>query len=133
MELELVAEGLATRARTIDGVTAYPHTPHSVSVPAFIVLDMDARLVGGCVEQLRVTCGLVTTLTDDPAVRKRLWQYAAATGEWSVLAALEAEPTLGGVCTDVTVASRRVPRTLTVATKEYLAAELLVEVDGGIQ
>lgn len=130
MDLELIATRLAERAATIEAVTGYPNVPHSVSEPAFVVVDLEVVDVGYCVERIRASCGLLVQRSDDDASARALYAYARRGGDTSVPDVLEAEPTLGGACTDLTVVSRRVPRVFPLRGTEYLAVEFVVEIDG---
>jgi hypothetical protein len=130
MDVEAVAAGLAAAARVVSGVNAYPQLPLSITEPAFAPVDWEMTTSNGCAETLRVTCAVLVGRVDDENAAAALYAYARLDGDKSLPAALEADPTLGGVCSDLVVTTRRMPRVFTVGQTDYLAAEIVAEIDG---
>ncbi|MFC6094736.1 hypothetical protein [Saccharothrix lopnurensis] len=101
-----VRRGLAAAAAAIDGLSALPFMPDSVSPPTFFVGEMDLefdKAFGRGLDELVATCRLLTSRASDDGGQAELDRYLAGSGPYSVKEALEADPSLGGVCDAVHV------------------------------
>lgn len=139
MDYEAVLAGLATNVRVIDEITAYDHMPAGPpEEPAWLPINVEVTfdsaggqpVYGRCGDSVRVTGAVVVKRTDDVAASARLLQYLRGSGSTSVKTALEADPTLGGACNDLTVVTGRTPRVLPLAGTEFWGVEFVVEIDG---
>lgn len=75
-----------------------------------------------------VTVRIIASRGDDAAGQELLDALLASSGPSSIKAAIEADPTLGGVCSDLAVTGWDGYRLYDVAGTEYFGAELTVEV-----
>ena len=122
---------LAPAEFTVSGLRGYPSLPGAINPPVFAPTEFELayhQTFGGLVD-LTFTCGLFTSKGDTDAGRKALLGFLAPSGSGSVLAALETDKTLGGVCKTLIV--RRVRgayRLYEIGGTEYLGALVDVEV-----
>jgi len=109
MDVNAIFQGLATAAATIPGLRTYATPPDSVNPPVFTTVAMDLayhQTFGTTgMSAIHITCGVYTSAGDTDAGRKLLIGYLSATGAQSILAALEADKTLGGACSTLVVDS----------------------------
>jgi hypothetical protein len=109
--LEQVMLGLETRLATIAGLNTSPITPDQVTTPQAIVGVPDiptyhATMARGKMD-FEFTVTVFTSLMLDRDGQLKLASYANPTGASSVVAAIEADKTLGGVVDDCHVVSFR--------------------------
>lgn len=107
MDVNAIFQGLANAAATIPGLRTYATPPDSVNPPVFttVAIDLAYHQTFGAsgLGILHVTCGIYTSMGDTDAGRKLLMGYLAPSGAQSILAALEADKTLGGACSTLVV------------------------------
>jgi hypothetical protein len=135
MDVDQVRQALAsTAAAAFTGVTGYDYVPDAVTTPAFVVGDntVDYLQTFGTDDNLTFLCRILLDRADgDGKTPQRiLGQYMSRTGDLSVKAALESEPTLGGVCDDLVVRGARGPRAYTIGNQNLIGAEFTVQVIG---
>ncbi|HWB37491.1 MAG TPA: hypothetical protein VHA75_15855 [Rugosimonospora sp.] len=145
MDLEAVAEGLATAASAIEGLRCFPYTPDSFAAPAFYVGEITQTYdesFGRGMDSLTVICRVMVERTNERAAQKALNGYLSGSGPNSIKAALEAasgapgESALpsdlapDGCCDDFHVQRVAGHRLYTVGTTTYLGAEYTVLVIG---
>jgi len=128
-----VADGLKARLATISGLRAYSYQPEQLNPPfAFPVLQQvqyHGAMGGG---DVAMTWGItvVTGRWTDRTAHSLLDGYLAYSGASSIRAAIEADPTLGGVAGTLIVASAANISALTVADADFLQVQLSVTVHG---
>src|SRR5690349_21648793 len=108
MDVEAIHEGLATAAGTISGLRAFASLPGAINPPVFAPTEFTQEYhqtfsPAGGMTKLEFSCGVFTSEGDNDAGRKSLVGYLAETGSSSLLAAIEADKTLGGVCKTLNV------------------------------
>jgi hypothetical protein len=130
--LKTILEALAAALETIAGLRVFSYMPDSLAPPAAIVqlpesIDYDLTFGRGAdTYNLRVL--LLVGKVSDRASTANLAQYLNAAGATSIKAAVEADPTLGGLVDDANLKRASGIGTYTVAGTEYVGALLDVEV-----
>lgn len=134
MNISAVRSGIAANANTIDGLNCYGYVPDSVSEPAFYAAEVDVTydLTYGGVDELSVTCRVLVGRSDDEASQQLLDAYLSR-GARSLKAAIEADPTLGGVCDDLHVQRVQGYRYYQHQNSTFVGAELVVRVIGSAE
>lgn len=128
-----VATGLATRLGTITGLRTFPYQPEQVNPPvAYPVLESVEyhNAFGGGDVVMRFSVSVIAGRWTDRTAHALLDDFLSYDGPRSVRAAIEADRTLGGVCSTLVVASATDISALTVADAEYLQIECDVTVHG---
>lgn len=132
MDLVEVRAALAVAAAAIPGVNATPHAPAALEAPAFYPgeseIDYDQTFAKG-VDDIQVTCYLMTSFSDDKD-GQALLDCLVGRGPESIKVALEADRTLGGACSDMTVRRMQAYRTYGSGTDTFYGAQLIVRVVG---
>lgn len=132
MDVELIHERLAGAADAITGLRGYPSLPGSINPPAFapVEVEMEYHQTFSSTGGLTVatyTCGVYAPDSDEG--RKLLLPFLAPSGATSVLAALEADKTLGGACKTLVVQRvRGLYRLYEVGGTDYIGAMIDVKV-----
>jgi len=105
MDVNAILAGIATAASSIPGLRTYATPPDSVNPPVFTTVAVDPAYhqTFGTLTAFQITCGVYTSNGDTDAGRKLLFGYLAPTGAQSILAAIEADRTLGGACSTLVV------------------------------
>jgi hypothetical protein len=140
MNVGSIREALATTVKTaIPGLNCYGYCPDSIPEPCFYVgeieIDFD-RAFGRAMDEMRLTCRLLTSRADDRAGQAALDAYLAGSGASSVKQALEdargapGQAALGGLCDDLHLTRVQGYRWYLVGQVEYYGAELIVRVIG---
>lgn len=137
MEIKDIRAALAAACRTVvDGTGA------ALEASAFIADSIDPPFAypvdsGGTFDvsmdglaDATVTLRVLTSRSEDQAGQELLDDFLASTGETSIKAAVEADPTLGGECSDLHVSGWSGYQLYEVAGTDYYGAELTVEVLG---
>lgn len=111
----------------------YGYVPDSVAVPCFYVggveIDYDLTMGRGS-DELTVICVVLVSASSDQSGQEKLDAYLKGSGPGSLKAAIEADPTLGGICDYVEVARAQGYGFHQVGATNYLGAELVVNVVG---
>jgi hypothetical protein len=98
-------EGLAVRLRTIPVLSVYVEVPDTPTVPAAIIypgfegdpaIRFDSTMARGS-DDFLFTVTVLVQMADDLAAQEELDAYLDGTGDRSMKAAIEADPTLGGL------------------------------------
>jgi len=125
-----IREGLAVRLETISGLNVYRKAPGNVIVPAAVVrrrlIQYDVTLDGADDTTWGIT--LFASYANLEVAHETLDAYLDPAGASSVVAAVHAEPTLGGVVDFARVASAEGERLINYAGIDYLSVEFVVEV-----
>jgi hypothetical protein len=140
VDLELVCTGLAdaVRAYGIAGLTCLDYVPDRVSPPTFytaeVEIDYNGTFRGD--PDVRVTCRVLTSRSNDQSGQALLKRYMASSGANSIKAALESgsgapgQAALNGACDDLHVRRLQGHRLYTVGENSYFGAEWIVHVFG---
>ena len=127
---EQIREGLSVRLETIAGLNAYRKAPGNITVPAAIVrrrqTRYDVTLDGADDTTWGIT--LFVSYANIEVAHEALDDYLDPAGASSVVAAVHADPTLGGVVDFTRVASAEGERITNYAGVDYLSVEFVVEV-----
>lgn len=132
MGIAATRDALKTQLETISGLRCHDTVPSDVMVPAAVVVPADPfasyDVAMGGVHDLLFTVALVVSKAWDRTAQDALDSYIDSTGAKSVFAALEADPTLGGVVADATLRTAGNYGLITWGERQYLGCEFLVEV-----
>ncbi len=127
---EQIREGLADRLETIAGLNVYRKAPGNITVPAAIIrrrqTQYDVTLDGADDTTYGIT--VFASFANVEVAHETLDAYLDPAGASSVVAAVHAEPTLGGVVDFTRVASAEGERVTNYAGVDYLSVEFVVEV-----
>ncbi len=127
-----VSDGLCARLQTIAGLRANAGRPDALHVPAawprLIRIDYDRDMGGRMVMTFEVM--LLSRPFEQGVVmaQRETWPYLSPTGPQSLKAALEADPTLGGIAEQVVVTAARDLGTYEFDGVDYVGAVFDVEV-----
>ena len=127
-----VKDGLKTRIETVPGLRGFDYQPDQVNPPfAFATLDeiryhQTGMSSGGVVMDFTVT--VVVQRVSERTAQDKVDQYTSWDGAQSVRAAIEADPTLGGVCSDLIVNSASNFTNIDANDTLYLAMDFKVTV-----
>lgn len=128
-----VASGLQVRLATVPGLRSYSFQPEQLNPPfAFPILQQvqyHGAMGGG---DVAMTWGItvVTGRWTDRTAHTLLDGFLSFSGASSIRAAIEADPTLGGVAGTLVVASAANITALTVADADFLQVQFSVTVHG---
>ena len=125
-------EGLETRLETITGLRVRDIQPDSVALPQAWVgipeeIDYHAAFQRGLM-RLPFKVGLAVSAASDRVGQHALAAYANPTGTSSVVAAIEADKTLGGVVSDLIVRTFRPLGLTNIGGLDCYAGEWVVDV-----
>lgn len=127
---QAIREGLATRLETISGLQVYARPPGSVVVPAAIVrrrqTTYDVTFDGFDDTTWGVT--VFVSFANVDAGTGSLDDYVSPSGALSVVAAVHADPTLGGVVDFARVATAEGEKVTNYAGIDYLSVDFVIEV-----
>lgn len=128
-DIKQVADGIADRLETIDGLGVHREPPGTVESPAAAVslesVDYDSTMSRGS-DDLTFVVDLF--LTDGPQGLENLYAYLNGSGAKSIKAAVEEDPTLGGVAMYAVVTEARKPNRAEVGQGSFLHAEVAIVV-----
>ncbi|MFG2056689.1 hypothetical protein ACGFI9_21965 [Micromonospora sp. NPDC048930] len=131
MDLDLLCERLAAAAAGVEGIlSAESIVPDAVTVPCFYAGEITEEFdqsFGGMVV-VEVVCRVLAT--NNEGGQAELRTFMRRRGPTSVKAAIEADPTLGGVCDDLHVRRIQGHRLYRVAEVNYPGAEWVVRIIG---
>ena len=101
MDISAVRTALAA-AVDIDGLQSIGYLPDSIDPPIFFAGEVQIgydQVPEGGYDEATIACHLYTSSADDKNGQQLLDGYLSRTGPTSIKAALEADITLGGLCT----------------------------------
>lgn len=128
--LENVMAGVKAALEGIVGLRVYDFPSDRVEPPAAVLslpeTPYDVTL-GGRNDQWTFPLWVLVAKANDKSAYKEMVQYLEAEGTKSILAAIEADRTLGGACDTCSIIRAR-PLFATVAGTEFLAVEFTLEV-----
>lgn len=132
------ALGLAPKVAGIDGLTCYTFTPDAVAAPCWYPGEVtisrrgpDSHRTFGKPSQggqrgYEIQCTVLTSRSDDQAGQALLDRYLSEGDPWSLVDAVEADVTLGGLCNTLIVHDIDGYRLYTVGSDVYYGARLRV-------
>lgn len=127
-----VRAGLATAVDTIPGLRCFDYVPDSLSPPAAVVEPLEVnfdRAMGNGADYFRAFILIIVGRMSDRSSQDRLDAYLPPTGASSVKAAIEADRTLGGACSTLTVTGA-LPREVVVSGVDMIAYRYEVDIYG---
>jgi len=127
-----IATALQAALETITGLRALPYLGDSFSTPAALVAWEDADYHGafGYSDNLnRFTIFLILTRSSDRASLEAMEGYVSTSGATSIRAAIESDPTLGGVVSTSIVVKSGPPSAIQIGQSGavYLGVPFAVE------
>jgi hypothetical protein len=126
-----IQSGLAARLATITGLRVADHLPEQVTPPMAVIQVQSVtfhRAMGGGLSEWQFVISLISGRMGDRAAQKALDGWMSYSGSQSARAAIEADPTLGGVCQTLIVAEMLSIRPLSIGDAAYLTCEFNVTV-----
>jgi hypothetical protein len=128
-----VAAGLQTRLATISGLRTFSYQPEQEN-PPFAYPEINSvnyhRAMQGGDVVMDWTVYVVAGRWLDRTAHAALDDYLSYSGSKSVRAAIEADPTLGGVCQTLIVRSGADITSLDAGGAQFLVIQMQVEVHG---
>ena len=128
-----VRAGLSTALNTISSLRCYDYVPDGPSVPCAIVEPLEVTYheanVPSGLNYYRAYILVIVGRMSERTASDRLDAYLANTGASSVRAAIEQDPTLGGACSTLMVASA-LPRSVVVSGVDMYAYRFEVDIYG---
>lgn len=127
-----VRQGLATAMDTIAGLRCFDYVPDSLAVPAAVVEPLEInydRAMGNGADYYRAFILIIVGRMSDRSSQDRLDAYLPPTGASSIKAAIEADRTLGGACSTLTVTGA-LPREVVVSGVDMIAYRFEVDIYG---
>lgn len=128
-----VAAGLATRLATISGLRVTTYQPEQLNppfaYPQINSINYHRAFAGGDVV-MDWTVHVVVGRWTDRTAHALLDEFLSYSGTKSVRAAIEADPTLGGVCSTLIVRSGADITSLDAGGAEFLQIQVQLEVHG---
>jgi hypothetical protein len=131
MDLGAVLDGLGVRLATISGLNVLDYLPDDIPVPAAVVdwpstVEYDSTMARGS-NRIETEVHAFISLVDAESARDALVSYMSLSHANSVKAAIEDDPSLGGVAMTVRVMEAKA-EVWSFASVDYLAATFTVEV-----
>lgn len=127
-------QALAAAFSSIDGLSTYALPPGTIEVPA-VVVSMPSGELGDFspvmdegVMDLSLVVNVFVQWGDDEAAWSQLRPYVSPSGAYSLFAAVNADPTLGGVVDSALMGQPTNLGPYTWGQLQYLGAEFPVEV-----
>ena len=127
---EAIREGIAAALQTIPDLQVYARPPGSIVVPAGIVRRRSTQF-GVTFDELVDTSWGVTafvSFANTDVATEELDKYLSPTGDYSIAAAIDADPTLGGVVDYAHVGSAEGEKITNYAGVDYLSVEFVIEI-----
>lgn len=128
-----VAAGLAARLATISGLRTYTYQPEQLNppfaYPQINSVNYHRAFAGGDVV-MDWTVHVVVGRWTDRTAHALLDEFLSYSGTKSIRAAIEADPTLGGVCSTLIVRSGADITSLDAGGAEFLQIQIQLEVHG---
>lgn len=128
MDVKAIRRAVAAAARTVPGLEASHYVPDRIDPPYAYPAATDGNYdettdgAAGVVVTVRV----LTSRAEDQSGQELLDAYLATSGATSVKAAIESDPTLGGLVDDLAVQGWSGYRLYEIAGTDYYGAELTV-------
>lgn len=127
--VDQVRDGLKARLDTISGLNAHARMPNTLNVPAAVATRRSTAFDSSFEsDDWTFAVTVFVRYTDEPTAQTHLDAYLAGSGASSVKAAIEGDPTLGGVVDYAAAVRVERDRIVEWAGIKYLAADVVVEV-----
>lgn len=135
--LAQIRAGLNTRLATISGVQTYAYLPAQPTVPCAFVggprqVTYNQTMQTGLNEWTMIVWVLVSTAVPSVEAQTDLDQFVSPTGSLSVRAAIEGDPTLGGVVADTIVDSSDGYSFYVTESGSFFGAQFVVRVAAAV-
>jgi hypothetical protein len=127
-----VRQGLSTALDTITGLRCFDYGPDSLAPPAAVIEPLEITFGVAMANGLDYYKGFVLIIVgrmSDRSSQDRLDAYLASSGASSVVAAIESDRTLGGICSTLQV-TEALPRSVVVSGVEMTAYRFEVDIYG---
>ena len=128
-----VADGIKTSLATVSGLRTFSYQPEQLNPPiAFPILNsVDYHMAfGGGNVVMDWTVMIIVGRYSDRVAHANLDAYLAFSGASSIRAAIEADKSLGGVCSTLVLESAANINSLAVAEADFLSIEFQLTVHG---
>lgn len=128
-----IRDGIKARLATISGLRTHDTVPSTVTPPAAVVAPASDVFITydvamGGIHDLAFTVTLVVSKAWDRTAQDLLDSFIDPSGSRSVFAAMESDPTLGGLVADASVRTVGNYGLITWGDTQYLGCEFTVEV-----
>ena len=127
---EAIREGIAAALQAIPDLQVYPRPPGSIVVPAAVVRRRTTQY-GVTFDELVDTSWGVTvfvSFANTDVATEELDKYLSPTGDYSISAAIDADPTLAGAVDFAEVPSAEGEKVTNYAGVDYLSVEFVIEI-----
>lgn len=128
-----VRQGLATALDTITGLRSFDYVPDGISPPAAVVEPIEVSYheaqVSTGLNYYRAYILVIVGRMSDRSSQDRIDAYLNNTGASSIRAAIEADRTLGGACSTLSVIEA-LPRSVVVSGVDMTAYRFEVDIYG---
>lgn len=120
----------------VEGLNCFGYVPDMISPPSFFPFDVEIdRTAGGgrtfgATRGYHVNAMVATSSSDDRAGQELLDRYLSEGNDESIIDAIEADPTLGGIAKSLNVERVDGYRIYTIGKSEFYGARLRVFVIG---
>lgn len=135
--VSLIRDGLKARLATISGLHAYARAPKELRLPAAVVVPESGVAIaynatmGRGSDDFTFRIFLLVSETVEDLSQHKLDDYLDGSGAKSIIAAIDADDTLGGVVHFTRVVGVANYGEITWAGVQYLGAEILMQVTAG--
>lgn len=133
-DIGALLDGLAAQLETIDGLRVREEMTGSIHPPAAVLsldeIEYDTTMARGS-DDVTFHVHVFTSMASERTGQQALFSYLAGSGEKSVRAAIDADPTLGGVAMYAEVQSVGEVGIAKFADVSYYAARFVVVVGAG--
>jgi len=125
-----IREGIAARLATISGLHVYPKPPGVIVAPAAVVTRRQTRfdVTFDDADDSSFAVAMFVQFANTDVAHDQMDGYVSPAGASSVVAAIHADPTLGGVVDFVRVTSAEGERLVDYAGTPYLSVEFIIEI-----
>lgn len=133
MDLNAVAEGIATNVGAIDGLQALPYAPDDGQEPLFWIGGVEEtfdQAMNRGTDALIITGWLIVSRATDKTGQEQVREYMSGGGTKSIRTAVRSDKTLGGAASDVRAVSCRGPLPIELGSNRYIGAQFTFQVFG---
>lgn len=124
-----IQNGLAEAIATVPGLRVADHLPEQINPPIAVIQIQSVtyhRAMGGGLSEWSYVVSVVAGRMGDRTAQRTLDSWMSYDGAYSVRAAIEADPTLGGVCSTLKVQDMIAVRPVSLGDAAYLSCEFNV-------
>lgn len=124
-----IQTALANALGTIPGLRVADHLPEQINPPVAVIQIQSVtyhRAMNGGLSQWEFVVSVVSGRMGDRVAQRTLDQWMSYDGAYSVRAAIESDPTLGGVCNTLKVDDMLAVRPVSLGDAAYLSCEFNV-------